>query len=311
MVSCPLCESDEFESLAKNDRYRMGICTVGCRKCGLVLTNPRPTPDALHEFYRRHYRRFYRKADRPSLEYIREYDLDKRASYTADFLEDVGALKGGLRILDVGCAEGSLLREIGQRSPTAKLAGIEPATEFSEFARMFGKCSVYPTLRDLSSRRPSMFDLIVVNHVLEHTDHPIHFLEELSQILSAEGYVYVDVPDASAYSSLNDLHIAHLYHFSDRTLTAIAEKSRLTVTRIESHAPPRHPSSLRALLKKTSEFQDRAKFTGVLEEREIHATIRTIDQGAWVHHFRQSFLGRLVGSPMRKAQALLSNKRTG
>jgi len=120
----------------------------------------------------------------------------------------------------------------------------------------------------------------------------------------------VDVPDASAYSSLNDLHIAHLYHFSSRTLTAIAEKSGLSMSRIESHSPPRHPSSLRALLKKISDLRDPVGLTGcVLDERAIHETVRAIDQRAWIHYFRQSFLGRLVEGRMRKVRARLSWKR--
>ena len=307
-VSCPLCEGDNFERLAGTDRYRMGICTVACRKCGLVLTNPRPSSEALHEFYRLHYRPLYRKADRPSLDYIREYGLDKRAAYTSDFLEHAGTLFEGIQVLDVGCAEGSLLGEINQRFPTANLTGIEPNPEFAEFANKIVRCRIFSALDDLTRHRATKFDLIIVNHVLEHTDQPIHFLRELSQLLSAQGCVYVDVPNAEVYSSLNDLHIAHLYHFSSRTLAAIAGKSGLCVSRSESHSPPMHPPSLRVLLR-IGDTPGSVQLNGrAATDQAIHERIRAINQGAWIDHLRQSFLFRLVHTHLQGVRARLSPK---
>ena len=51
-VACPLCQGIEFERLAATDRYNMGLVTVGCLGCGLVMTNPQPTAEALDDFTR-------------------------------------------------------------------------------------------------------------------------------------------------------------------------------------------------------------------------------------------------------------------
>lgn len=249
-IPCPLCGGSRFQTLSREDRYGMGIVTVGCDGCGLVMTNPRPTPESLDDFYTHHYRREYRKLDAPTADYVRKFGLDRRAVYTTDSLIARGLVGPGARILDVGCAEGSLLREIGGRFPDASRVGIEPTIDFGGFCRTYASCEVQPSVGAVAASTPKPFDCIIAIHVVEHVADPVAFLRSLAPLLSDRGGIYIDVPDADAYDSLNDLHLAHLYHFTRRTLHQTVVKAGLVVDSLEPHRPPRHPVSIRCVMRK-------------------------------------------------------------
>jgi len=246
-VPCPLCGSTDFDPLCRHDRYWMGIETAACRTCGLIMTNPAPTEEAMGEFYRVHYRQVYNKVRRPTARHIRKNELDRRARYAADYLEKLGLLAPDRKILDVGCAEGSLLREIRARIPEAAIRGVEPGEGFAEFARTYVPCDIHPTLEAVTGLGP--FDCMIAIHVVEHVSDPVGFLNGLRRHLSKRGGLYVDVPDATAYGSLDDLHLAHLFHFTPKTLSATARKAGYVVADLSRHQPPRHPPSLRCVLR--------------------------------------------------------------
>jgi len=243
-TTCPLCGGDSFERLASVDRYNMGLSTVACRQCGMITTNPILSSSEVDDFYKHHYRRVYNKIARPSERYIIDNEIDRRARYTAEFLMRMADQPDGARILDVGCSEGSLLKELSARRPTWHPFGVEPG-EFGEFAKTYVGCTVAPTLDEVP---PEPFHLVIVNHVLEHVSDPAAFLRILRDRLAPNGTLYVDVPDASAYATISDLHVAHLHHFTTSTLRRLAARAGLKTNLIESHRPPRHPPSVRALL---------------------------------------------------------------
>lgn len=240
---CPLCGGEQFAPLARHDRNLIGIETVGCRQCGLVQTNPRPSAEGLDTFYRDHYRLFYQGARTPDAAYIATLNKDVRLAKTAAFFSEGIGIGRDAVILDFGCGEGSLFAALRKAGFTGAFYGVELNASFGEFASRHGNALVSNTIR-----APEPVDLVVVNHVLEHLADPVGTLHQLGSLLKPEsGRLYVDVPDVEEYASINDLHIAHIYHFSTRTLRCLVEKAGFTVERIEKHAPPYHPRSVRVV----------------------------------------------------------------
>lgn len=305
-VACPICGGKDFTQLARHDRYSMGINTAGCLGCGLIMTNPMPADDDLNDFYQHHYRRVYRKVNKPTLSHIKEYALDARARYLVDYLVRNSWVPRGARVLDVGCAEGSVVAEIGRRVADVELVGVEPGIDFADFARKHGKCTVHPSLNDVDScSRP--FNLIIVNHVLEHVRDPVRFLKDLKSHLGEGGVIYVDVPDVLEYRSLDDLHLAHLYHFSSRTLSAAAAAAGLAVVEMQQHSPPRHPKSIRCVL---SMRQGNA--ISPIRKDDFHesfALLKSIESRAWRYALKRNIVWRIiVGGPRKLGRLLFRQK---
>lgn len=246
-VPCALCAGRRFRVLATSDRYDMDIQTVGCLGCGLVLSNPQPTPAALNEFYAHHYRHYYQKVAEPSEAYIRQYRKDERAAETARYLASHNALPSGGAVLDIGASEGCILKALRDLEPTLVLTAVEPNPLFGAFAAGHASCTVHESLEPVQAAG-TRFDLIILNHVFEHLADPVAYLRELRGLLTARGCIYIDVPDLLRYQGLESLHIAHLYHFSPRTLAAVAACAGYRQKALQTHDPVMHPASVRILL---------------------------------------------------------------
>lgn len=237
---CPVCQGTEFLPLARHDRNLLGVTTVGCQRCGLIQTNPRPSAAGLEAFYRDHYRMYYQGATAPDAQYIASLNKDARLASSAAFFANDLRLPLDAAVLDFGCGEGSLFAALRKAGFSGSFYGVELNASFGEFASRYGNATVSNSIR---SREP--VDLVIVNHVLEHLADPLGTLNELGNLLNPGGKLYVDVPDAEEYSGIQDLHIAHIYHFTERTLRRLVEQAGFCVTLVEKHAPPHHPRSIR------------------------------------------------------------------
>lgn len=295
-VPCPLCGGQRFTLLANSDRYDMDLHTVGCETCGLVLTNPQPSEAALDEFYRQHYRDYYQKTEVASLEYIRAYRKDERAAAAAAWMQQQGLLRPGMAVLDIGASEGCLLHAIGQLQPDALRVAVEPNPQFGAFAVGHAGCTLHDSLDTLRAAAPQQrFDLVTINHVYEHVKQPAEFLRQLAALLAPGARVYIDVPDVTRYQRLEDLHIAHLYHFGPDTLRRAAQAGGMAVDRLEAHQPVNHPLSLRCVL----HAQPGEVPAPLRNLQEGWAQTRRAGQRAWHYHRRRWGLGRRIAHWLR------------
>lgn len=265
---CPLCGETDFTPLAYNDRNLLGIKTVGCNCCGLVQTNPRPSAVGLDRFYRDNYRIFYQGATTPDRAYIANLNKDVRLAYTAKFFTEKIGLPSNAVVLDFGCGEGSLFAALRKAGFTGAFYGVELNANFGEYASRYGDATVSNSIRSREQ-----VDLAVVNHVLEHLDDPIRALREIGNLIKPGGYLYIDVPDAEEYDKIYDLHIAHIYHFTDRTLLSLVEQAGFVIKLIEKHRPPHHPPSIR-LVAGLGAKEQAGKLPTVDGERRSWAAVR-------------------------------------
>jgi 2-polyprenyl-3-methyl-5-hydroxy-6-metoxy-1,4-benzoquinol methylase len=306
-IPCPNCGGSRFTSLATNDRYRMGLTTVGCEGCGLVMTNPRPSPARMEKFYAEEYRRYYTGFKQPSAEYIAKFRRAERARHHVDFLQAAGLLRPGMQVLDIGCAEGSLLKAIRDRVPDARLYGVEPNPDFAAFARTHAKLEGgWRKLEDLLADPDApQFDLVTIVHVFEHVPNPPAFLASIRQVLAADGAIYIDVPDIAAYRDLDMLHVAHLFHFSRVTLSDAAHRADLAVTVLAQHTPPAHPISIRTVLRAGGADVSPGSGENAADRQSNWGHVRRAMRGAPLFFFRNTPAGRvLLRGPRRLARLL-------
>ena len=288
LVPCPLCGGQRFEKLATTDRYDMDLVTVGCVRCGLVMTNPQPDEQSLDVFYRDHYRHYYQKTDAPSEAYIRELRKDERATTTARFLLDEGLVFHDAAVLDIGASEGCILKAIADLEPHTRRVAVEPNPLFGEFAVHHAGCTLYASIEALRAAGLQTFDLIIMNHVYEHVSHPVDFLTGLKALLTPRGQVYIDVPDITEYERLDCLHIAHLFHFGPATLALAAETAGFAVKRLDKHRPLMHPPSLRGVLQPATVTAQAPQ----QNLREGWDRVRQANRDAWRYHRRRWSLPR-------------------
>jgi SAM-dependent methyltransferase len=165
--------------------------------------------------------------------------MEVRARYFLDQMND----QIGNQHLDFGCGEGSFVKMLHDHLPNVQIHVIEPDPIYRSFAASHCDGREWIDLSELGDSG-IMIDSISAIHVLEHVIDPVSVLVGMRSILSPGGRVLIDVPDATRYESLSDLHVSHCTHFCAETLTAALNKAGFTVLKCEPHDPPHLPKSI-------------------------------------------------------------------
>ena len=248
LARCPLCGGLDFTVLNTNDRYLMGLVTAGCETCGLIQTNPRPTHKELLTFYREEYRKFYQGVDSPDAAYVKEQKKQERMQATFEFLKSFDAIKESTRVVDVGCSEGTFFATLRRNGCVGSFLGVEPGDAFARHAAGIPDTSVVSSMADITG----MFGLASMIHVLEHQSDPLEALKSLRKNLLPSGFLYLDIPDADEYNNIDSLHLAHVFHFSTRTIVHLVKHAGFDIVHLQTYAPVNHPASIRLLARPSS-----------------------------------------------------------
>ena len=134
------------------------------------------------------------------------------------------------RVLDVGAGSGEfafLMKWLGKT-----VTGIEPNVDYAAYCRDELGLDVRTSHLAPDLFRPGQFDLIRMNHVLEHLNDPVRYLGEIANWLAPDGLLYVEVPnieaDCRSKSRGRMFHYAHIFNFNPWTLRACAGLAGLT-----------------------------------------------------------------------------------
>jgi len=259
-INCKLCGCNQRKIILTDCQDYLEntpgkFTLVQCTSCKLFYLNPRPTPEELASCYSSKYyahqqpnltkmkKRLAKLGNFPFQGILKEhFDYPAQQDYCLFkkiiirlafcFFRPLfrGVLKytGDGRILDIGCGGGLhlwFLKQLGWQT-----WGLEISPQASQIAQSLGInvfCGELP-----QANFPSQyFDIIRMNHVLEHLHHPEAYLQEIKRILKPEGICMIRVPNIR---SLNyqifkkywaGLDVPrHLYSFSPATLKALFHK---------------------------------------------------------------------------------------
>ena len=155
-----------------------------------------------------------------------------------------------IHILDVGCAQGSLLSEL-KDFRTFEVLGIEPNHEWAEDARSRGYRVLEEPIESAISKLPQNLDLIICGDVLEHLVDPKQVFRSLVTQLKTDGMILVSVPNVAHFSTRISLLFGrfdyaekgildetHLRFFTKKTLMESFGDDRLTILDFAYTQPP-------------------------------------------------------------------------
>lgn len=182
------CEnkSPEHDVLVANtDRFGNRITTLLCSSCGTLRTSPYYREENLKEFYKDIYRPLYsdQKLDKKSF----FEDQIKRGKEILDLISE--EIPQNSQILEIGCGAGGILKPF--KDQNHQVYGIDYGKDYIEFGKKQGLDLEVKELKDLPNQS---FDLVIFNHVLEHSRTPIETLKLIKSKLKPNGYVYIGLP---------------------------------------------------------------------------------------------------------------------
>jgi SAM-dependent methyltransferase len=148
-----------------------------------------------------------------------------------DRMADISPLlRSGLRILEIGCAEGSLGMMVRQ-SVTVDYTGIELSEDATAASKVLARVVRAPT----KAMADETFDLLLSFHVLEHIHDITGELDHWRRLLADGGNLLVEVPNQAGHHLLSrDPNPEHTHQFTPASLTALLHHSGFEVERLET-----------------------------------------------------------------------------
>jgi SAM-dependent methyltransferase len=231
-VACPLCGADrEFLSLQITHQdlhiQKYGEIYSGsalsqwktCRNCGFVHQNPRPSLEALEEFYEQGH---YHAPDVPTN--LEDYSnfADWYYREKVDYALAKRGMAGG-QVFEIGCGLGGALRLFRDRGWDA--TGVEPDPIQARFAsHALHLPGVRQGLVNDSFLLDTKVDLVFSNHAFEHFADLGSVMRAVTRVLKPGGYIFTAVPTYySNRSRLSKLWMnsAHYSLFTHRSLNQL------------------------------------------------------------------------------------------
>jgi 2-polyprenyl-3-methyl-5-hydroxy-6-metoxy-1,4-benzoquinol methylase len=236
-VDCPLCNTQEHEPLAKQDRYALYHPVVICRNCGLIQAMPRMDESSYTEFYNEEYRLLYDGTDAwQKAQFDSQFE---RATAIDDYLVDGD--RQDTSILDIGSGPGGMLAYFQQKGHP--VAGCDLDTSAVDYGQSQGVPVQRASIHELELEwEPS---IVILSHIVEHFLDPIQDLKTIRELGSPDTRYFVEVPgvksvhsDSSYYVSdfRKQLQNAHTYYFTIRSLRNMLQQAGFDLVDI-GHAP--------------------------------------------------------------------------
>jgi 2-polyprenyl-3-methyl-5-hydroxy-6-metoxy-1,4-benzoquinol methylase len=205
---------------------------VRCRTCGLMRTNPRPSPESIGIYYPDNYAPYLgsmvNQNDKNHYSRVKQF-FKPVVNWIFNFNGTVLPQLTPGRMLEVGCASGSFLHHMAAKDWIVQ--GIEFSESAAQAARLLGY-KVHTGSLENAPKPHELFDLIVGWMVLEHLHDPIGGLRKLKEWSKPDAWLVFSVPNANSFefNLFKEKGFAlqlptHLQHFTPQTLAMVLQES--------------------------------------------------------------------------------------
>lgn len=278
-VTCALCGSDRSRVVLRQGDLihattSKEFTVVRCEGCGLLYLNPRPAPDEIGRYYPARYFVPSQPKSRSGVErWLKNLSAAVKRWIREDFYGYPSSAKpavwrglrklalwpekarrrltgrealpwsGEGRLLDVGCGPGVNLQTFQEQG--WDVHGIDVNESAVAMAREKVGDRVHHGTLDTAPFDEESFDVVSLNHSLEHMFSPLETLERVRRLLKPGGMVVIEVPNADSWeaqlfgSSWVPWDVPrHLYHFGKSTLTRALERSGFHVQKVRTGLGP-------------------------------------------------------------------------
>lgn len=203
--NCPVCLNPSGKFTEKS-----GYVVYKCINCGFGFTeNPNPQKGDYH------------RDDTYKLEEkLFSNIFQRRVNEIYKFI------KSG-KILEIGSSTGLMLMIFKQKGFEVK--GVEISRKAAEISKSKGLDIIIGSFEKI--KFDEKFDLVILNHTLEHMENPPEVLEKVKRILKPKGYLMIDLPnfDSPVAQLLKSkwphlLPDEHLWHFTQKAFEILLKK---------------------------------------------------------------------------------------
>jgi SAM-dependent methyltransferase len=151
----------------------------------------------------------------------RSYSRNRRHSKLAAMIDD--RIEKNSKVLEVGCGSATSLVHLSERGHSC--VGVEPA--FNQWEAIRDKdIKIYQDVFN-NVRFTERFDVVVLEHLLEHMPNPVDFLLQINSLMAKNGLLLVEIPNSKNYYSIRTMGGAqdeHLFYYNSENLARLLRK---------------------------------------------------------------------------------------
>lgn len=247
-MTCIICRSNSpLTIVQKFPAYSV----LECKHCKYAIVDPLPSPEVLAELYNSvEYFDTHMDYDFNS---ISETEISKKIEFNQKLhLSNIQKyIKEGQKLLEIGSGGGFAIKAL--QNCNLKVTGVETSTIAKEFAKeVLGVNVINSSFEDFQTEEK--YDIIMLNHVLEHFLDPRAAMDKLSKLLKKDGILYVRVPDHDSFDrrvynkNWPAYGYYHISNFSAQSLRLLFEDFGLEVLETKKYISDKIPGIMRKLM---------------------------------------------------------------
>jgi 2-polyprenyl-3-methyl-5-hydroxy-6-metoxy-1,4-benzoquinol methylase len=252
--ACPVCGSSEISRRYSGKptrsewRDERTFEVFGCEDCTHQFLNPVLDEASLAAYYNSQYVAYQSGHGTGDLE--RAIQLAKREQRFRHV-----DLHDGMDVLDIGCGSGSFLHVI--QGIVGSVQGVEPSEHGVATCRELGIPVFHGGMEAFAETDDRTYDLITLNHVLEHHPEPLRLLGICRPRLKKGARIWIAVPNAGSFFAKalksrwhsSDLPV-HLQQFNSRSLRLAMEAAGFRIEELRTESENSLPKSSSAYLRR-------------------------------------------------------------
>lgn len=198
-----------------------------CDRCQLGFTDPYPTEETCGYLYQ--------TKNSSDFDVIHDSIIDRIKDYLSiRLLKRLSPHSHIEKVLDYATGNGRFAVSATKAFPSAFVDAVDyQATPPPLLHNQINSRVNYYSLPAFAEQH-KLYDLIILRHVLEHTYHPVDLVKSLSEHLSPDGVLYIEVPNLDSGCAKifgkywKGYYVPrHLYHYTIYSLTEIVKRADL------------------------------------------------------------------------------------
>ena len=234
-ISCPACKSKN----CRDEFVKKGFTYKVCNDCQTLFVDPRPSQEALNDFYSNSISTeywvndFFRSVEKSRTEKIFKPRVKKLVDY-------LGKDKEGWTIGDIGAGFGIFLSELKKIWENNRYIAIEPSPEQCKICQGKNLEIICKPLEEITDKDKS-FNLLTSFELFEHLYNPSYFLECVNKLLKPGGYFLLTTLNGLGFDiqilkekSKSVFPPHHLNFFNPNSIAMLLEKNGFEVIDIST-----------------------------------------------------------------------------
>ncbi|MCE5250873.1 class I SAM-dependent methyltransferase [bacterium] len=195
-AQCMICDNTDFVVL-HNDvsdyEYELShshFAVIQCTRCKLIQLDPMPSQDELIWYYPPEYMNIHGESS-VFYKYLLEKNYKMIRKYFRSFIPEHAS------IIDVGCASGHFMDYMSRLENGWGFTGVEINETAVKMGKELGRNIIHSRFEDVNLPLKS-YDLIILNHLVEHVVQPKLLLTKAWNLLKPYGKLYIETPNTDS-----------------------------------------------------------------------------------------------------------------